>query len=147
MFRLNGSATLESGEQTLTCHIAFVVELAGEVARTDALVEYVGTMGGEAGRQILNPDGSGFALNGDAFSEIRARLTFPDAVVIEAINLPPQTPHDPPSFFEELVRFDGMLGPGDMLSGEWLCAPFFTDLGGFVDDSLFADGAWFTETL
>lgn len=146
-FHLEGSASLESGTQTLDCHIDFIVELAGESARTDAFVEYLGTMGGDAGRQVLNPDGSGFALNGDAFSEVRARLTFPDQVFVEAINLPQGPTHNPPSFFEELTTFSGTLGPGDLLSGEWLCAPFFTDLGGFADDTLFADGVWFTETI
>jgi hypothetical protein len=146
-FRLEGSASLQSGEQTLDCHIAFIVELAGETARTDTFVEYVGTMGGEAGRSILNPDGSGLRLVGDAFSEVRARLTFPNGVVIEAINLPPWVAHDPPSFFEELTRFEGTLAPPDLISGEWLCAPFFTDLGGLADDTLFADGVWFTETI
>jgi hypothetical protein len=146
-FRLEGSASLQAGEQTVDCHIDFIVELAGETARTNAFVEYVGTMGGEAGRQVLNADGSGIELVGDAFSEVRARLTFPDQVVIEAINLPPFVAHDPPSFFEELIRFEGRLGVAELISGEWLCAPFFTDRGGFEDDTLFAEGLWFTETI
>lgn len=142
-FRLEGSASLQAGEQALDCHIDFIVELAGETARTNAYVEYVGTMGGEAGRSVLNPDGSGIGLVGDAFSEVRVRLTFPDRVVIEAINLPPGETHDPPSFFEELTRFEGMLAPAELISGEWLCAPFFTR----GDEVLFADGLWFTETI
>ena len=146
-FLLQGSASLQSGEQTLECHIDFIVELAGETLRTDTFVEYVGTMGGGAGRQVLRPDGSGFALNGDAFSEIRARLIFPDQVIIEATNLPPGPTHTPPSFFEELSRFEGTLGSAEMISGEWLCAPFFTDLGGLADETLFADGLWFTESI
>lgn len=146
-FLLEGSASLQSGDQTLDCHIDFIVELAGETLRTDTFVEYVGTMGGGAGRQVLNPDGSGFALNGDAFSEIRARLTFPDHVIIESINMPPGPTHTPPSFWEELINFEGSLGPAELISGEWLCAPFFIDLGGFADETLFADGLWFTETI
>jgi hypothetical protein len=146
-FRLEGSASLQAGQQTLDCHIDFIVELAGEIARTNAFVEYIGTMGGEAGRKVLNADGSGIALVGDAFSEVRARLTFPDRVLIEAVNLPPYVAHDPPSFFEELTRFEGTLGPAELMSGGWLCAPFFTDRGGFEDDTLFADGLWFTETI
>lgn len=146
-FRLKAAASLQAGEQSLDCHVSFIVELAGETVRTNAFVEYVGTMGGEAGRQVLNADGSGIALVGDAFSEVRARLTFPDQVVIESINIPPFVAHDPPGFFEEIVRFDGTLGPADLISGEWLCAPFFTERGGFEDDTLFAEGTWFTETI
>jgi hypothetical protein len=101
-------------------------------------------MGGGAGRRVLNPDGSGFALEGDAFSAVRARLTFPDQVVIEAINFPPSTRHDPPpSFWQENIRFNGTLGPAESISGEWLCAPFFT----MEDDALFADGLRSTETI
>jgi hypothetical protein len=111
-FRLEGSASLQAGQQTLDCHIGFIVELVG-----------------------------------DGFSEIRARLTFPDRVLIEAVNLPPYVAHDPPSFFEELTRFEGTLGPAELMSGGGLCAPFFTDRDGFEDDTLFADGLWFTETI
>jgi hypothetical protein len=146
-FFLDGSASLQAGEQTLDCHINFIVELAGETLRTDTFVEYVGTMGGGAGRQVLNPDGSGFALNGDAFSEVRARLTYPNQVVIDAINLPPGPIHDPPSFFEELIHLEGVFGADDLITGEWLCAPYFTDLGGFADETLFADGLWLTENI
>lgn len=146
-FRLEGTAMQVVDDQTLDCHIDFIVELSGETMRTDEFVEYVGTMGGEAGRRLLSPDGSGWALAGDAFSQVRARLTFPASVTIESINLPPGPVHDPPSFFEEIVQFTGSLGPQDLISGDWLCAPFFTDLGGFADDSLFADGTWFTETI
>lgn len=147
LFFLDGSASLQSGTLTLDCHINFIVELAGETLRTDTFVEYVGTMGGDAGRQVLAPDGSGFALNGDAFSEVRARLTFPNQVSIDAINLPPGPTHVPPSFFEEIIRFEGVLSAPGLISGEWLCAPFFTDLGGFADETLFADGVWFTEVI
>lgn len=141
------AATARAREATLTCHIDFIVELTGVVAQDDTFIEYTGTMGGEAGRVVLNPDGSGFALIGDAFSQIRARLTYPSTVHIESVNLPPGPVHDPPGFFEEIVDFTGTFGPGDLISGDWLRAPFFTDLGGFADETLFADGTWFTQTI
>lgn len=145
-FTLEGTATLVDGEQTLDCHINYIVELSGETLRSNSFVEYAGNMGGEAGRRILNPDGSGMALVGDAFSNIRARLTFPDTVLIQGVNVP-GPPADPPNFWSEIIEFNGRLGPNDLISGDWLCAPFFTEVNGIDDSFLYADGTWFTTPI
>ncbi|HNP35233.1 MAG TPA: hypothetical protein PKK10_05225 [Woeseiaceae bacterium] len=145
-FSLEGAASTKSGEEMLDCHIDFMVELSGETLRSDSFVEYSGSMGGQAGRKILNPDGSGISLAGDAFSNVRVRLTYPDIVLIESINVP-GPPADPPDFWTELLELNGRLGPKELISGDWLCAPFFTEIGGIDDSFLFADGSWFTTPL
>jgi hypothetical protein len=147
VFKLEASAETVSGMQTVECGLDFIVELTDEVSRSNRVVEYLGTMGGEARRSILDPDGSGHAFIADSFSEVQVSHRLPDGVEIRSINVPPNPPGVSSRFWDELLQFDGRLGPGDMISGDWICAPLDTDLGDFADDSIFAPGTWFTLTL
>lgn len=141
-FSLEAIASAVDGDRSVECFINYLAELGGETARTPSRVDYVGVMGGEAGRTVLADDGSGLALIGDAFSQISVVLLLPDHVTITAINLPPSVPHDPPNFWEQILVFEGTLLPGGGITGNWICAPFFTDRGGFDDDRIFAQGSW-----
>ena len=146
LFWLRASAETQVNDVTVECSLDYLVDIAGEVARTDDVVEYVGTMGGEARRSLLNPDQSGVAIMADAFSEVQVLLLVPDRVQINQINLPPDPPGASSRFWDEQRRFDGQLGPGDLMTGEWVCAPLDTEIGGIVDDTISADGVWYSET-
>jgi hypothetical protein len=145
-FKLNAIAHAEADDETVDCKLDFIVELAGEVSRTDAVVEYVGTMGGEAERSILKPDQSGAGFIADAYSEIQALLILPDHVEINTINVPPGDPNVTSRFWDEIQHFDGRLGPADRITGEWICAPLDVEYGGVQDDSIFAPGTWHTDS-
>jgi hypothetical protein len=62
-FELNATASTTEGEFTVDCSLGFVVEISGEVSRTNEVVEYIAVMGGEAVRNILRDDGSGVVLS------------------------------------------------------------------------------------
>lgn len=145
LFALEAGASLAENGQTLDCHVNYIVELERETQRTSAFVEYAGTMGGEAGRTILNPDGSGVSLVGDAFSRVIVRLTLPNSVTITSVGLPP--PNDPPNFWDGVANFSGREAPGDLISGDWQCLPFYTVIGGVDDSVMIASGTWFTTPL
>ena len=147
LMRLEAFASSVSGDQTLECGLDYIIEIAGEISRTNSVVEYVGTMGGGARRSILNPDLSGFAISADAFSEIQILHTLPDLVEINLINVPPNPPGVSSRFWDSQKTFVGRLSAQNMISGDWVCEPLDTEIGGIVDDSLFADGTWFTETI
>jgi len=128
------------------CALEYIVDIAGEVSRTDDVVEYVGTMGGEARRVLLNPDQSGVAFVADAFSEVQVLLMIPDRVQINLINVPPDPPGVSSRFWEEQTQFNGQL-IGGQIEGEWTCAPLDTTFGETVDDTIFASGFWFSEAI
>ena len=103
-------------------------------------------MGGEAHRSLLFPDRSGTAFVADAFAEIQVLLTAPDRVHINLINVPPDPPGVSSRFWDEQRHFEGRL-TGDLIDGEWTCAPLDTTFGEVVDNTIFAPGLWFSETI
>lgn len=145
-FWLRARAETTADSFTVTCALDYIVEIAGEVSRSNEVVEYVGTMGGEASRTILAADQSGVSFVADAFSEIQVLLFVPDRVQIDLINVPPNPPGVVSRFWDEQHRFEGVLA-GNTIEGEWTCAPLDTEIGGINDDSIFAVGAWFTEPV
>src|SRR5262245_22064783 len=66
-FALNAAAAAESDAYDADCSLEFVVEISGEVSRTNRVVEYIATMGGEAVRNLQRDDGSGVVLSAFAF--------------------------------------------------------------------------------
>ena len=145
-FWLHASAATKVDGITVECGLDFIVEIAGEVSRTSNVVEYVGTMGGEARRYILNPDESGTGFSADAFSEVQVLLLVPDRVQINMINVPPDPPGVSSRFWDELRHFEGWL-VGDQINGEWTCAPIDTEYNGVNDNTIFAPGNWFSEAI
>ncbi len=145
-FWLHASAEGQSGEFTVECGLDYIVELGDEVSRTDAAVEYLGTMGGEARRSLLRGDGSGVAFIADAFSEVQVLLTFPNRVQINMINLPPDPPGVSSRFWSEQRRLEGSV-IGERIFGDWTCAPLDTVVNGINDNSIVLPGTWLTEEI
>jgi hypothetical protein len=58
-FQLDGTASATQGDLDVDCVLRLVVEISGEVSRTDEVVEYIATMGGDVQRNLLREDGSG----------------------------------------------------------------------------------------
>jgi hypothetical protein len=141
-FRLDATAATQEGGFTVECRIDYVLDIAGEVSRTDAVVEYVGTMGGGANRSPLREDGSGVAFFADAhYPRMQVLHILPSRVQIVSLDHPPDEPSSS-RFWGELRFFEGALQPDGSLLGAWTCAPLDTEYGGIVDDSVFAEGVW-----
>jgi hypothetical protein len=147
-FELNAVASAESGEFTVDCSLGFVVEISGEVSRTDEVVEYVATMGGEAVRNILREDGSGVVLSAFAYyPNLQVLHVLPDRVQLVSLDFPPDGPSTGSRFWDELRFFDGTIDQDGVITGEWLCAPLDTEQGGINDDTVFAEGTWETTEI
>lgn len=147
-FELNAVASAAEDGLTVDCSLGFIVEISGEVSRTDKVVEYVATMGGEAVRDLRRDDGSGVVLSANAFyPNLQVLHLLPDRVQLISLDFPPDSPSTGSRFWDELRFFDGFIDENSVISGEWLCAPLDTEQGGINDDSLFADGTWKTVEL
>lgn len=148
LFQLNAAAAAQEDGLTVDCSLAFIVEISGEVSRTDEVIEYVATMGGEAVRDLRREDGSGVRVVADAFyPNLQVLHLLPDRVQLVSLDFPPDGPSTGSRFWDELRFFDGFIDADSVITGEWLCAPLDTEQGGINDDSLFADGTWTTVEL
>ncbi len=147
-FQMNAAATAEDGEFTVDCSLEFVVEINGEVSRTNDVVEYIATMGGEAVRNILRDDGSGVVLSAFAhYPNLQVLHILPDRVQLVSLDFPPDGPSTGSRFWDELRFFDGTISQDGVITGEWLCAPLDVEQGGINDDTVFAEGTWETTEL
>jgi hypothetical protein len=147
-FALNGVAEANTDELAVDCALEFVVEISGEVSRTDLVVEYIAIMGGDAMRNLQRPDGSGVNLRGFAFyPRLQVLHILPNRVQLVSLDFPPDGPSTGSRFWDELRFFDGVLDEEGRITGNWLCAPLDVDQGGINDDSVFADGTWETVEL
>ena len=147
-FQLHAAASAEEGDLTVDCSLGFVVEISGEVSRTDEVVEYIATMGGEAVRNLQRDDGSGVVFSAFAhYPNLQVLHLLPDRVQLVSLDFPPDGPSTGSRFWDELRFFDGTIDENSVITGEWLCAPLDTEQGGINDDSVFAEGAWETVEL
>ena len=147
-FQLDAVASAEEGEFTVDCSLGFVVEISGEVSRTNEVVEYIATMGGEAVRNILREDGSGVVLSAFAhYPNLQVLHILPDRVQLVSLDFPPDGPSTGSRFWDELRFFDGTISQDGVITGEWLCAPLDVEQGGINDDTVFAEGNWVTTAL
>jgi hypothetical protein len=148
LFALHAVGHAEQADLTVDCSLDFIVEVSGEVSRTSDVIEYVATMGGEAIRTLLRPDGSGVSLRADAFyPRMQVLHLLPDRVQLVSLDFPPDGPPTGSRFWDELRFFDGAIDRDGVISGDWLCAPLDTAQGGIDDDTVFAEGTWETTTL
>lgn len=150
-FELNAVAQADQDRLdglSVDCSLGFIVEISGEVSRTPEVVEYVATMGGDANRSLLRPDGSGVAFRANAFfPRLQVLHLLPDRVQLVSLDFPPDGPSSGSRFWDELRFFDGFLNADGSIEGEWLCAPLDTEYGGIDDDAIFAEGIWETTEL
>ena len=147
-FQLDAVAAGEEGDLSVDCSLEFVVEINGEVSRTDEVVEYIATMGGEAVRNLLREDGSGVVLSAFAFyPNLQVLHILPDRVQLVSLDFPPDGPSTGSRFWDELRFFDGTISQDGVITGEWLCAPLDVEQGGINDDTVFVDGTWTTTEL
>jgi hypothetical protein len=127
--RLQASASGTAGQLSITCQLDFTGTLE------DAGGSYRGTLGGEAVRTVLLPDGSGMAFSADAFyPEIRIAFARSGRARLQAfLNGSPWAPEGISRFWDALLTFDGTYDAGaQSISGTWTCRPLDTrgdDLG------------------
>lgn len=147
-FRLDATAFAQQNDLTVNCGIDFLVDISGEISRTPTVVEYIATMGGQAQRSLLRPDGSGIAFSADAFyPRLQVLHLLPNRVQLVSLDNPPGSPPSGSRFWDELRLFDGFLNADGTIEGEWVCAPLDTAQGGITDDTVFAGGSWETVVL
>jgi hypothetical protein len=144
MFRLVGQASSTSaGGPNIDCHLDLFIELTEERRRDSDLVEYAGKLGGEAGRAVLAPDGSGLAFFADLIGSVLARRFAPDSFELEL----PENRESESRFWRGISYFAGTLAPTARWGGLWQCAPFDITDGGYVDTSGIAVGTWHVEPV
>lgn len=143
-FRLTAEAAGVDQGIDVACSLDFIFELDPERSRTDALVEYPGTHGGEAERTVLDENGDGFSFHADVFGEVVARLIFEGSVLELEIPINATTEE---SFWQELAFFPGTLEADGTGSGTWTCAPLEIDQDGYVDLVGTVDGTWQIEPI
>jgi hypothetical protein len=147
-FALNAVAEADTDELAVDCGLEFVVEISGEVSRTDLAVEYIAMMGGDAMRNLERPDGSGVNLRASTFyPRLQVLHILPNRVQLVSLDFPPDGLSTGSRFWDELRFFDGILDEDGTIGGEWLCAPLDVEQGGINDDSIFAEGHWGTVEL
>jgi hypothetical protein len=147
-FALDAAASTVEGDLNVDCSLEFVVEITGEVSRTNDVVEYIATMGGEAVRNLLRDDGSGVVLSAFAYyPNLQVLHILPDRVQLVSLDFPPDGPSTGSRFWDELRFFDGTIDQDGVITGEWLCAPLDVEQGGINDDTVFAEGTWTTTEL
>lgn len=144
-FLLNAVASTHDDDLSVECSLDFIVEVTGEVSRTN---EVLAIMGGGANRSLMREDGSGVEFWAEAFYPIVQMLhLLPNRVQLVNLDFPPDGPPSSSRFWDELRFFDGFIDQEGVISGEWLCAPLNTEYGGIDDDSVFADGTWETVAI
>jgi hypothetical protein len=114
------------------CSLDLIFELTSEVSRSPQRVDYEGVHGGGVERSVLARDGSGFAFAADVFGEVEAHLFVTGSVeIVIPVNLTAEG-----RFWRNLARFAGTVDSSGRGRGQWTCAPFDIDTGGYVDQSL-----------
>jgi hypothetical protein len=123
----------------IDCGLDLQITLQEEIRRTATVVEYAGTMGGEARRSVLPDTGIGFSFWADVYwPTAGARLLLPDSLELVLGD----TSANDGRFWHEDALLRGSRHPGDPGSGNWMCAPFDISQGGYVDTAGIAPGHW-----
>jgi len=139
-FRAEASAEFDDG-YTVECQLEFLMEV--ELLSDDGFRRrYVGALGGEARRRVLDDTGAGVSFAADAYIPGEIQLTGDRVEIQGTYARPDQVPRDEDSrFWNELDGFQGDLASDGTASGPWRCAPLDTR----GDDSRFAPGRWWLE--
>jgi hypothetical protein len=145
-FRLDATATGGDEAYHVECRIDYVVEISGEVSRTERVIEYVATMGGGASRSLVPEEGTGAAFFADVYHpNVQVLHILPNRIQIQvqSRDAAPDGLSSTSRFWEEIRFWDGVIDQDGVISGEWLCAPLDVEYG-VEDDSIFVDGTWQT---
>jgi hypothetical protein len=140
LLEASASATSSDG-RTAECLLSWIVELGDETRRSDGVLEYSATAGGEVYRSVLDETGAGQAFHADAFGEAIVRWTLPDEFEFEV----PINETAEGRFWRNLAHLEGTIDNEHHVSGEWECGPFDIDQGGYLDADLPAPGQWTLE--
>ena len=136
---IRGSAagTFADGH-TVDCTFQIILTLNAPERPIAHRQRYTGSMGGEAYRQVLAADGSGFAFFADmAWPTIEARVIGPDS--IEFV-LGPGAPDS--RFWDSFKLLAGRRTGEGHWSGDWPCDPLDVNSGGYVDIDYSGTGSW-----
>lgn len=132
-FRLEGTASGTSDTLTIDCLCDLIVEIDSIKTEADGRQIYRGTHGGHFSRRVLGPSGAGIALVPDVFGEIIIRQTPQGSIDFEF----PANHNTGSRFWDSIGHFSGSI-QGELVSGEWICAPFDTR----EDSSGIVSGTW-----
>lgn len=124
---------------SISCALNLIIELSGEIDRSDRWIDYGGVMGGDVQRTTLDSTGAGFGFWADVYWPTTvARVVLPDSIEL----LLGDTTITDSRFWREVAWMAGARGPGEPGSGTWTCAPFDIYEGGYVDTFGIVQGTW-----
>lgn len=124
----------------VTC--SFRVRVAWDQAEESSpdLRRFIGRMGGESSRKVLDSTGAGLAFFADmAWPTAEADVFGEDSV---AINLTAGGDPSGSPFWDAFSFLGGSKDESGRWTGPWTCHPMGGDTGGYVDTTLTAVGSW-----
>jgi hypothetical protein len=137
-FRMTGTATATEGEITADCAMDLLFELDPAGEPDGGAVARAGTHGGELIRNVLDDEGAGFGFRVDVFGEVVVTVERGGAMVVEI----PINATGEGRFYTSLVELPGVAEDDGTATGTWTCAPLDLDQGGYVDETVVAQGTW-----
>jgi len=136
-FFVNAGAVGEDQDLSIDCWYSIVVDL-GHPAELELGKEYAGSFSGEARRTVLAQDGSGISLMPLVAGEIIVQVLSQDSIELYI----PINEGSGSRFWENLALFKGRRSGDGLWEGQWNCAPFDLNEGGWVDTVGIAVGNW-----
>lgn len=137
--RLTGSAaSTEPDGTSVSCELDLILELDATPNESRGALEYEGRYGGAIRRTVLDAAGDGISLWPDVLGKVVARSSVPSRIRLTF----PGNMNTSSRFWSELSLLQGTWETGDTATGNWNCAPFDIDSGGWVDTQYTARGTW-----
>ncbi len=141
-FKIVGEAAGgDTAGRTASCQLHLIMEMRDEPRPAAGAVEYLGIMGGEVSRSVLEADSSGFGFFADVYWP-NAVARFGTRDLVDFV-LGDSAQADG-RFWKNIAQLRGVRD-GDHVSGTWTCAPFDIWENGYVDTLLVVQGTWHTE--
>lgn len=137
---VEGSAAETHPDGTsVTCSFSLVV-IWDSATRSGSVVTYMGRMGGESSRMVLDADGAGLGFFADmAWPTAAVRVIDGDSV---SMNMTEGTGPSGSPFWDAFRSIEGRKLEGQW-SGPWTCLPLGGEAGsGYVDTTGTAAGSW-----
>lgn len=137
--KFTGGATGVEDDITIDCLCDLNLELTEYTREEDGTQKYVGLLGGEIHRAVTSSDGSGLGFSPFLFGQVKITVHPNDSVYLSW----PGNLDTGVAFYDNISLFKGVFYPvRNVVKGEWKCAPFEIDEGGYIDLKGTATGEW-----
>jgi hypothetical protein len=140
-FRIVGEAAGgDTAGRTASCKLSLIMDMGDESRPAAGAVEYVGVMGGEVQRTVLEADSSGFGFFADVYWPAAVMRVSSRDLVDFVLGDSAQAEG---RFWKEISQLHGVRDAAHA-SGTWKCSPFDIWQNGYVDTLLVVQGTWRT---